>query len=54
MQSWIYSSLQCHMIPSEVILICWFAAKETFLIIINVDNQFFNEQKVQKNSIYLK
>jgi len=22
--------------PSEIILICWFAAQETFLIIINV------------------
>ncbi len=24
--------------PSEIILICWFAAKETFIIIINVEN----------------
>ncbi len=24
--------------PSEIILICWFAAQETFLIIINVEN----------------
>ncbi len=24
--------------PSEIILICWFAAQETLLIIINVDN----------------
>ncbi len=23
--------------PSEIILICWFAAQETFLIIINVE-----------------
>ncbi len=23
---------------SEIILICWFAAQETFLIIINVEN----------------
>jgi len=25
--------------PSEIILICWFAAQETFLIIINVKKQ---------------
>jgi len=24
--------------PSEIILICWFAAQKTFLIIINVEN----------------
>ncbi len=24
--------------PSEIILICWFAAQETFLIILNVEN----------------
>jgi len=24
--------------PSEIILICWFAAQETFLVIINVEN----------------
>jgi len=24
--------------PSEIILICWFDAQETFLIIINVEN----------------
>jgi len=24
--------------PSEIFLICWFAAQETFLIIINVEN----------------
>ncbi len=32
-QRWIYSSLQCHMIS----LICWFAAQETFQIMINYD-----------------
>ncbi len=46
--------------PSEIILICWFSAQETLLICINVDNSwaifvetvaFFDEQKVQKNSI---
>ncbi len=26
---------------SEITLICWFAAKETFLIIINVKNTIF-------------
>ncbi len=24
--------------PSEITIICWFAARETFLIIINVEN----------------
>ncbi len=32
----------------KIILICWFAAQQAFIIIIKVD------QKVQKNSIYLK
>ncbi len=46
--------------PSEIILIWWFAAQETFMIIKNVENNismiFFvvDENKVQKNSIYLK
>ncbi len=26
--------------PSEIILICWFGAQETFIIIINVENGF--------------
>ncbi len=26
--------------PSEIILICWFAAQETFLIIINAENSW--------------
>ncbi len=51
--------------PSEIILIYWFAAQETFLIIIKLENicadsyfwgnsffQDLNEYKVQKNSIY--
>ncbi len=29
--------------PSEIILICWFAAQETFFIIINVKNSFAAE-----------
>jgi len=36
-----YSCLQCHRsdtVSSEIILICWFSAQETFLIIINVEN----------------
>ncbi len=44
MQSWIfcshYSSLHDLMLshdPSEIILICWLAAQETFLIIIYVE-----------------
>jgi len=43
--------------PSEITLIWWFDAQETFLI-INVENscvQFLPPQKkVQKNSIFLK
>ncbi len=46
---------------SEIILIYWFAAQET-VININSENSctvitvswFFDEKKVQKNSIYLK
>ncbi len=30
--------------PSEIILICWFAAKETFLIIISVENRVYLSQ----------
>ncbi len=26
--------------PSEIILICWFGAEETFLIIIDVENKY--------------
>ncbi len=33
-----YSSVQSHMTLQKFILICWFAAQETFLIIINVEN----------------
>ncbi len=52
---------------SEIILIYWFTAQETFLIIINVENsctasyfygnyniifvRFFDEQEVHKNGI---
>ncbi len=28
----------CHIILQEIILICWFAAQETFRIIINVES----------------
>ncbi len=49
MQSWNFSRhyfiFQCHMIFQKSFVICWFAAQETFLIIINVENscaaQFF-------------
>ncbi len=45
---------------SEIIIICWFDAQETFLIIINVEDSCaaqyfsgnFDEKKVQKNSLY--
>ncbi len=61
MQSWIFlaSLLQSSVShdPSEIILICWFTAQETFQIIINVENScaasYFLFQ-FQKNSIYLK
>ncbi len=26
--------------PSEIILICWFGAQETFTIIVNVENSY--------------
>ncbi len=46
---------------SEIILICWFDAQETFLIIINVENcaasYFFVEIQdslMNKSGIYLK
>ncbi len=43
--------------PSEIILLCWFCAQETF-IIIKVENScadlIFYGHTVQKNSIYLK
>ncbi len=41
MQSWIFSIITpvfSFTWSSEIILICWFAAQETFLIIINVEN----------------
>jgi len=42
----------------EIILACWFVAKEIFFIIIYVENSFcgnwlFDEWKVKKISIYL-
>ncbi len=36
MKSWIFS-ISLHD-TSEIILICWFATEETFLIIISVEN----------------
>ncbi len=44
-----YSSLQSQTIPPEIILICWFAAQETFiydLIIISVDHVWWSEQQL--------
>ncbi len=41
MQSWMFSIITPVFSvtwSSEIILICWFAAQETFLIIINVKN----------------
>ncbi len=35
---WIFSSHSVSHYPSEIILICWFAAQETFLIINSVEN----------------
>ncbi len=51
--------------PSEIILICWFAAQGTFLgcaslcfllFVLETDifSGFFGESKGEKNSIYLK
>ncbi len=36
------------------ILICWYAAQETILSVIDVENNCFLEQKFQKNNSYLK
>ncbi len=55
-------------LDSEIILICWFDAQETFLsmlktvvlrkilveTVINCLTGLFDEKKVQKNSIYLQ
>jgi len=38
--------------PSEIILICWFAAQETFLIIINVKNSCIYLWKHWSNIFY--
>ncbi len=39
---WIYFKVQCIPLvshdPSEIIIKCWFAAQDTFIIIINVKN----------------
>jgi len=38
--------------PSEIILICWFAVQETFLVLWEI--AVFDEYKVKKNEIHLK
>ncbi len=38
MQIWIFSSHFSNFHSSEIILICWFAVQETFLMFINVEN----------------
>ncbi len=71
MQSWIFSiitpvfSVTWHD-PSEIILICWSAAQETFIFVINVGKSFHKNIKqynydhfcfrfqVHKNSIWFK
>jgi len=45
--------------PSEIIPTSCFDAQKTFIIIINIEiylffSRFFDEKKIQKNSIYLK
>jgi len=35
--------------PSEIILICWFAAQETFLIIISVENSQNHTCRIQSS-----
>jgi len=35
--------------PSEIILICWLAAQETFIIIFNVENDYFCESFFQNS-----
>ncbi len=38
--------------PSEIILICWFAAQETFLIIINVENSLVDSYFCGNHDIF--
>ncbi len=45
--------------PSEIFLICWFGAQKTFLCFIflwklTLFSGFFDQWKIQKNSMYLK
>ncbi len=37
--------------PSEIIIICWFAAQETLLIIINVEKQHILMNRKVKNNV---
>ncbi len=55
----ILSSLQYHMILQKIFLICWFGAQKTFLCLIflwklTLFSGFFDQWKIQKNSMYLK
>ncbi len=43
--SWHQSSVSHD--ASEIILICWFGTQETFIIIINVDEQEVQKQKIK-------
>ncbi len=48
-----YVSLQHHTSdPSEILLICWFAVQETFLIIISVENSCAAEYFYENNSLF--
>ncbi len=44
--------------PSEIILIYWYGAHETFLIIVNIENSLIdslmNRRLIHNNRIYLK
>ncbi len=39
--------------PSEIILICWFAAHETFIIITNVENSWKNSKEHAKEQYFV-
>ncbi len=61
MRIWISASLLQSLVshdPSEIILICWFAAQETLLnSFVEYATHFLgfvDEQNVQKNIIYLE
>ncbi len=64
MRSWIFSIItSVSHDPSEIFLICWFAAQETFMITINVETVvllrisvetmiFFSKKQTNKKKVF--